>query len=530
MTGSPRLVLPGLATLALAFALATAALSVMMRAKTDEARAAALLRAGRAAEAELVWARLARERPTVPIAMALLSTHETAVLARRASGAMRRDFLTPAAKEPLAEEEIDRLVDGLPPDVALIARFARPTGRRDADEATRREVTAAAEREPPLPWANHALAREARRARDPLGAAQLFLREGLAFPERAADVDEAVRTWMDEGAWEKLDAELADPRVSGAVSAPTRFRIATQRRDAGEAVRALPGMWRPRFSAENLALAGAAALAWAFFLARLGQAGRRPAFRVAVYTAAFALGVMSVAPTLLLLAVEEAKLHLTETGEAGRDVLFFVFGVGLREEACKLLLFAPLLPVLRRFGDKLDVLVAGAMVGLGFAAEENLGYLASENLHTGVARFLTANFLHVAMTGVLASALDDFSRDRERFASDFMRSSLLVVGLHGAYDFLLSHSEYGGPFLAMVVFVVLTRLFFDAVDAARRRADRGLTPAAAFVVALAAVTGVSLAHAVAIAGPRAGAMTMTEGLLGEAIIAFVFVRTLGTLR
>ena len=34
----------------------------------------------------------------------------------------------------------------------------------------------------------------------------------------------------------------------------------------------------------------------------------------------------------------------------------FVFGVGLREEASKLLLFVPLLPLLRRWGDRLDVL------------------------------------------------------------------------------------------------------------------------------------------------------------------------------
>src|SRR5262249_7274948 len=163
----------------------------------------------------------------------------------------------------------------------------------------------------------------------------------------------------------------------------------------------------------------------------------------------------SILPTVLLIAIEEAKLHLVETGDPTRDVLFFVFGVGLREEAAKLLLFLPLLPVLRRWGDKLDVLVCGAMVGLGFAAEENLNYLAQETLHSGLGRFLTANFFHMALTGTLASALDDFVSDREKNAAAFSRTALFVIAIHGGYDFLLSHEEYGGSYFAMTAFVFL---------------------------------------------------------------------------
>ncbi len=232
---------------------------------------------------------------------------------------------------------------------------------------------------------------------------------------------------------------------------------------------------------------------------------------------------------MLLIAIEEAKLRLVETGDPARDVLFFVFGVGLREEAAKLLLFLPLLPVLRRWGDKLDVLVCGAMVGLGFAAEENLGYLAQENLHAGLGRFLTANFFHMALTGTLASALDDFVGDREKHAADFTRTSLFIVAIHGGYDFLLSHEEYGGSYFAMTAFVFLTRIFLGAVETARRRADRGITPLHAFVFAVAIVTGVSLAFAVTTVGPLGALLVMGSGLLGEGIIVYVFVRTLRAL-
>jgi RsiW-degrading membrane proteinase PrsW (M82 family) len=166
------------------------------------------------------------------------------------------------------------------------------------------------------------------------------------------------------------------------------------------------------------------------------------------------------------------------------------------------------------------------MVGLGFAAEENLNYLARGDLHTGLARFLTANFMHMAMTAILAAALDDFVRDREKHAADFSRASVMVVAMHGAYDFLLSHEEYGGSYFAMAVFFVLVRMFLTAVNNARRKADRGLTLTQVFVLSVAVVTGTSAVYAVASVGPAQGALVMTEGLLGVAILIYAFMRTL----
>ena len=74
--------------------------------------------------------------------------------------------------------------------------------------------------------------------------------------------------------------------------------------------------------------------------------------------------------------------------------------------------------------------------------------------------------------------------------------------------------------------MLLTRFFLAAVDTARRRADRGITPLHAFVLAVAIVTGVSLAYAVLAVGVKGALLVMGSGLLGEAIIVYVFVRTL----
>jgi len=424
------------------------------------------------------------------------------------------------------EGTLAAVLAALPEDLLLVARFV---AEDPTPSSVQSAMEAGATREPPVPWYNHLLGEEALDEDRPSEAAAYFEREGLAFPDRREDVDKAIAIWMDTDDWVEVHKEMSTPRVLAAVDADTRQRFAQHERDWLAAVKWFAFGWRSRLTLVSLAMSGTAALAWGFFCGRLGRLAERPVRRLAFYVAAFVLGVLSVVPTVTLITLEEIKLRLVETGDAARDILFFVFGVGLREEASKLLMFAILLPALRKWGDKLDVLVGGAMVGLGFAAEENLGYLAGGDLHTGLGRFLTANFLHISMTGVLATALDELVSDPEGQASEFSRTALLVIGLHGAYDFLLSHEEFGGSFMAMAVFVFLTRLFLGAVARARRRVDRGLSPLQAFVLAASAVTGVSAAYATLAVGPINAAVAMAEGLLGEAIIFAMFVRTLRTM-
>jgi RsiW-degrading membrane proteinase PrsW (M82 family) len=533
--GRPRLLLPAVVTVLLTFALGWVAMRAVQRSPTDEQRAATLARSGKFGAAEALYVRLFRDKPGVTTAVALVENHEQAVALER----MRRtvqgrpglglDGLD-AAGEPevvMTDQALDALLTGsLSPEVALVVRFWRAVDKGEVPSELRDAVLLSATASPPLAFYNHALGREALKHRDPEEAALRFEREGLAFPERREDIDRALSLWMSSDAWDHARERLADPRVAAAASPASRYRFAVHERDWKSAFLWLAAGWRERVALSSVVMTAVAALAWGFFCARLGQLGERPARRAALYVVAFVLGVASVVPTVCLIAFEEAQLRLVETGDATRDILFFVFGVGLREEASKLLLFLPLLLVLRRWGDKLDVLVSGAVVGLGFAAEENLGYLAGGDLHTGLGRFLTANFMHMAMTAILASALDDFLRDRERYAADFSRTTVTVVVMHGAYDFLLSHEEFGGSYFAMAVFFVLVRMFLSAVDGARRKADRGLTLTQAFVLAVSVVTGTSAVYAIAAAGPTQGALLMTEGLLGVAILIYAFLRTL----
>jgi len=533
--GGPRFVLPAILALVVTFVVGYAGMRLVQRALPPAAQAAALSSTRKYGAAEQIYVRLLKERPSGEVLLALLENHQRAKGARRlrqlmggggafgdgAGGDLKPDEIV------MTDEVLDDLLERtLPPDLLRLARYWRGLDKGDVPPALREEMAEAASREPPAPLHNHALAREALGKGDAPEAARLFEKEGLAFPERRADLDRALLLWIRLEAWDHVRERLSDPAVSKAVDAEVKYKLAVHDRDWPSAARWLVLEWKPDPSLTTGMMAAVAALAWGFFCARLGKIGERPKRRLAFYVLAFALGVLSVAPTVLLIAVEEAKLRLVETGDAGRDLLFFVFGVGLREEASKLLLFLPLVPLLRRWGDRLDVLVCGAMVGLGFAAEENLNYLARGDLHTALARFLTANFMHMAMTGILAAALDDFLRDRERYAADFSRATVMVVAMHGGYDFLATHEEMGGTYLAMVVFFFLVRMFLAAVDHARRKADVGFTLTHAFLVAVAVVTGASAVYAVAAVGPVEGAVVLAEGLLGVAILIYAFVRTL----
>jgi RsiW-degrading membrane proteinase PrsW (M82 family) len=524
--GEPRLALPGVAVLVVTMAVAWSIAVIVRPPPSEDERAEALSRNARYEAAEAVYVGLLREQPTVPRALEFLRNHDRGARsgdAPRADKDVARGGIV-EKRAMMPEDAVDAILAKLPADVALVARFVRSNGFPSAE--LRSAVEAGAKRDPPAPWCNHVLAAEALRDGRSAQAADLFEREGTAFPDRADDVDIALDLWMDLDDWDTVRDRMKDARIRARAQPETRARIAVHERDWMGAAKWTALGYKTRLAPWSVAMSAVAALAWGLFCSRLGKFGERPARRLAFYVAAFVLGVVSIVPTVLLITVEETKLRLVETGDAARDILFFVFGVGLREEGSKLLLFAALLPFLRKWGDKLDVLVCGALVGLGFAAEENLGYLASGDLQTGLGRFLTANFFHMAMTGTLAAALDDFVSKPDDRAQEFSRTALMVIGMHGAYDFLLSHAEYGGSYIAMAVFFFLTRVFLGALDGARRKVDRGLSLRQAFVFAAAVVTGVSAVHASLSVGPAAAATAMAEGLLGEAIIFFVFVREL----
>ena len=241
-------------------------------------------------------------------------------------------------------------------------------------------------------------------------------------------------------------AELADlaevPEYSDILRGGKMVRVAFKLGD-------LPLMFRHLLIAEYeglqvslLILALLTGGIWASILLHVYPTGGLKPIRVWV-PVALLLGWMSTWPTVMaLIWMEERFGFVQPTGtDFFEALLFHTLSVGVREELFKLLLFSPLLLVIcrdRRRGE-LDALMLGAMTGLGFAIEENLGYFSAA-MAGGISasRFVSATLLHAMLTGTAALALYRAVRNPGKWLADSVTVLAMVIGLHGVYNALLS--------------------------------------------------------------------------------------------
>jgi RsiW-degrading membrane proteinase PrsW (M82 family) len=496
-------------------------------------RAEAIAQTGRLDAAERVYLTLAEERPAdVPLLVALLDNHDRLVRQRLLRSVPDPDdeLPAPALAAPVDEERIDAVLasPALSGDAKLLVRWWRLV-LADADDATaRHDVVTAATRQPPAPWANHLLGRAAEREGNEALAAEAFAHEAEAFGDRRDDAAAACHFWIESGDWNRLGEALAEAQFAHQVPAGVFLENAIARHHWLAAARwfvlahyegATAGIWL---------LAALSGLVWFAFCAVVGRIGERPALRAPLFAAAFALGVGSTYLVIALSILEENVLHFVENGQAAADVIYYVLGVGLREELSKALFVLPLCFVIKRWGTRRDALACGALVGLGFAVEENVGYFQL-GLSTALARFLTANFLHLSTTGIVAVAIDDAMRghsERHERLDGWTQTLPLVVVTHGVYDFFLSNAApTGASFASMLTFFLLARRFVNVLRELPGR-EGPLLPM--FLVGLAVVAGGTFIYASTLVGVAHAAVSIAVGALGLAIIALVFGREFGS--
>lgn len=204
-------------------------------------------------------------------------------------------------------------------------------------------------------------------------------------------------------------------------------------------------------------------------------------------------GGFSVWPTLTLLAWQEVHQGLTEATTFPQDVIYFVLGVGLREEGCKLAVFAFFLPWLlwRRQGSL--ALLTGAFVGLGFALVENVGYYEDYGGSIAWTRSISANFLHISLTGLCGHSLYRMLRTRFARADECLATLAMAVVAHGLYDWLNTTMIIReGPWLAMVVLVLTVSRFLDVLAQETQPSRLTVSPRAVFILGSALLIAASL--------------------------------------
>jgi protease PrsW len=174
--------------------------------------------------------------------------------------------------------------------------------------------------------------------------------------------------------------------------------------------------------------------------------------------------------SLLALVAELAFGRLVAQPKAGSPVALWALsafvGVALWEELVKWLVVKRQMFEHPEFDEPFDGIVYCVAASLGFAAFENVLYVAFGGVGVGIARALTAVPGH-AMFGVFMGYLVG----RARFASSperrqrWLVASLLVpIALHGSYDFFLFVEHPGYSLLLLVAMAVVGHYLIHALQ------------------------------------------------------------------
>lgn len=319
-------------------------------------------------------------------------------------------------------------------------------------------------------------------------AAAAFYAEGLHFPDAAEAREEALTLAVTQRDLALLRAIAAQPGWIEHCHPLLQHHAGAL---LGDVWLQWHGLLRHRLSEVPygmLALAFFAAALWYFILVQ--HSGGEP-WRWLRPMGALTAGIMSVWPTLTILAYQEFAQGMTAEAPFPHDVIYWVTGVGLREEGCKLLLFCLFMPWLLWRRTPGLALLTGAFVGLGFSLEENIGYYEDCGGSVAWTRFISANFLHISLTGICGHSLYRMLASRFAHAEEFIATFLLVVAAHGGYDYFSGSENPDIHWLSVVVLVLSAARFIDLLGTETQPGPRTISPLAVFTLGSAVLIAIS---------------------------------------
>lgn len=204
-----------------------------------------------------------------------------------------------------------------------------------------------------------------------------------------------------------------------------------------------------------LALAILPGLLISYFIIRMDKYEREPRLHLAL---SFVAGMLVTFPVM---EVEEmaAGIGWDRPGHVVSTLAFAFIGVSLVEESAKLLLLMLYPYSLRKFNEPLDGIVYSVMIGMGFATFENLLYANYFGFQTILVRALTAVPAHGAFSIILGYFVGMAKFRGEERGKLIAKGFLIVVLLHGAYDFFILQSLFNWLILLAVV-VLFVSLYY----------------------------------------------------------------------
>lgn len=283
------------------------------------------------------------------------------------------------------------------------------------------------------------------------------------------------------------------------------------------------GMWMGvRLGPAMLALT--TGLCWFAVILQSGQPHRTAGIRWYLAPIGVVLGVLSIWPTLFAIYWQEEQWGLVDTTELAGGLKFYILGVGLREELSKLLLFLPLAPWVLRRGSEREAVLIGGCVGLGFALQENINYFIRDAGDTA-GRYLTANFLHIALTGLASLALCRAIWNPRERGAESAAIMLMVIIVHGVYDALIVLPDLQGlAFASIVVFILVAYQFFHELRTWWQPPGETVSLTATFMVSVALMLSATLIYL----SSQVGLQTAIGGAMIPAVslgaLVYMFLR------
>ncbi len=404
--------------------------------------------------------------------------------------------------------------------VALLRDYFIATSRPKSPSRERLEQSALFE---PTPrYANRLIGELELNARQYNRAYPYFKREGL-FPEAEKSRQLAVAMLVYGERFDELSELLTDPAYESYKTTSIKLDIAIHQLNWWNVAKTLPIKMFSNIDWKMATIALIAALVWAALLLRLGQIESWRSRTSGLCLLAFIAGWLSAIPTVFLVILQDAYLGYKPNGELIPTIAYYIGGVGLREEFCKIIFFLPFAFSLARKGVELESMIIASFIGLGFAAEENVSYFSNSFALAAPARFLTANFFHISLTGMgglfLCRAI------RKSNYNDFLYVFGIIVVVHGVYNSFLSLPQFQeGYFFAMITYILMSMYYFRELNGVTYRNTPSYSLSFIFVSGLCLILASLIIFQSSQVGIASALKIIVPETVGSIIMIFMFFR------
>lgn len=422
---------------------------------------------------------------------------------------------------------VDRLADALDDErQSLVRELAASVEQAAPTERLRAMVRSS----PPTVYANAALAALYLRDKQVDLAAEHFEIEGNLKTGESEESSVMSRKFAIE-CYRRAEDVSALNRLSETsgyrelISARDRFALAKGNRDYWRVFWIIPELMARNFQSRGAtALAFACGLGWLALAMQMGQVGHPGGTRIGMMLAGVVMGGLSIWLTDLFIVWQELDWNLVDSNETVEGIRFYVLGVGLREETAKLLMLLPLMPWIVQRRSAVEALMVSASVGLGFAIIENQSYFASSLGADSVGRFLTANFIHMSLTGVIGLAVAHACWSTHEIGRAVL-TFLVVVLVHGLYDAAIAVPGLKAfSFASIILFILLSYAFFQELRRFRRPRGEMINLTATFVFVLSTVTALTFVYVSWQLGFQAAGQLLRTDIAGLGVLVVMYVR------